>query len=115
MPLYNPYLENDFAPVDEEKLPLPSLKELLNLGKMAKSFLPEPSDKEQQDDSEGGGILGSLGGLVKKFHLDDLETGDILLLIILIYLMIEGDDKLELAITLGVLLVMWLAEKKDED
>lgn len=109
MPLYNPYIEESFLPVEEDKLP--SFKELLNFGKLAKSWLPKPSETRPPEEGEGGSTLGEI---FKKLHLDDLETGDILLLVILIYLMIEGDDKLELAITLGVLFVLWLAEKKEE-
>lgn len=49
----------------------------------------------------------------KKLRLEELDAGDILLVIIVIYLMIEGDDKVELAITLGILAFLWLIDGKD--
>ena len=50
---------------------------------------------------EGGG----LSGLLKAFHLDRLDSGDILLLLIALYLLAEGDDP-ELAIALGLTVFM---------
>ena len=51
--------------------------------------------------------LGSLSGLLKRLHLEDIDTGDILLLLIILYLLVEGDD-LELVIALGLVLIMGL-------
>ena len=48
-----------------------------------------------------------LAGLLKHPKLEDLDTGDVLLLLILLFLFLEGDD-LELIITLGLLLVLGL-------
>lgn len=50
------------------------------------------------------------GGLLKALHLDNFDSGDILLLLILLYLMAEGDD-LELVIALGLVLLMGLGEE----
>jgi hypothetical protein len=55
-------------------------------------------------DSAGGGGLGSL---LKQFKLDSLDTGDILLVLIILFLFLEGDN-LEVVITLGLLLLMGL-------
>ena len=57
--------------------------------------------------------LSSLSGLLKSFHLDKVDTGDILLLLIMLYLFVEGDD-LELVIALGLPLLMGLGDNKDE-
>lgn len=55
-----------------------------------------------------GGREGSgLAGLLKTLHLDSIDAGDILLLLIMLYLMAEGDD-LELVIALGLTLLMGL-------
>lgn len=54
------------------------------------------------------GIVGGLGGLLNRFHLDRLDSGDILLLLILIFLFLEREDNLELVITLGLLLIFGL-------
>lgn len=137
--MYNPYLEDiPFVPVAQEQDNTPSEKGLGDLGGILekfnlsslsslKSLLPikdllkgEEHPKQSRpaketipkEEAAGGGMLDAIKD---KLHLDDLDIGDILLVIILIYLMIEGDDKLELAITLGVLALLWLADsKKDE-
>lgn len=48
-----------------------------------------------------------LAGILKGLKLDDLDTGDILLLLILLFLFLEGDD-MELIITLGLMLLLGL-------
>lgn len=48
---------------------------------------------------------GGLSSLLKTLKLDDIDTGDILLLLIILYLLVEGDD-LELVIALGLVLLM---------
>lgn len=128
--MYNPYLEEvPYEPVEElpllpreeqtmgdlgglaDKFNLSSLKNLLK-GKDSTKTGEEPkSVSPPKEESVGGGLLDTVK---QKLRLEDLDAGDILLVVILIYLMIEGDDKLELAITLGVLAVMWLAEGKKE-
>lgn len=50
------------------------------------------------------------GGLLKTLHLDDLDAGDILLMLIMLYLLVEGDD-LEPVIALGLVLLMGLWEE----
>ena len=64
------------------------------------------------------GLLGiregnSLSGLLKSLHLDNIDTGDVLLLLILLYLLVEGDD-LELVIALGLTLLMGLGDEKEK-
>ena len=54
-----------------------------------------------------------LTNLLKSLRLEDVDTGDILLLLILLYLLVEGDD-LELVIALGLALLMGLGEKETE-
>lgn len=60
------------------------------------------------------GIVGGLSGLLKHIHLEKLDSGDILLVLILIFLFLERDDNLELVITLGLLLVFGLFDSSDE-
>ena len=50
---------------------------------------------------------GGLAGLLKSLKLDELDTGDILLLLIMLFLFLEGDD-MELVITLGLILLLSL-------
>lgn len=56
---------------------------------------------------EGAEKKGVLAGLLKGLKLDGLDTGDILLLLILLFLFLEGDD-MELIITLGLVLLLGL-------
>lgn len=48
-----------------------------------------------------------LSAILKGLKLEDLDTGDILLLLILLFLFLEGDD-MELIITLGLMLLLGL-------
>lgn len=57
-----------------------------------------------------GGEGGGLSGLLKTLHLDNLDAGDILLLLIILYLLVEGED-LDLVIALGIVLFMGLWEE----
>lgn len=77
---------------------------------------PPPSWEAVSGGGGGGGKKPSwLSGLLKNFKLDDLDTGDILLLLIILFLFIDGDD-IELVITLGLLLLFGLGGKdKKED
>lgn len=56
---------------------------------------------------------GGLSGLLNALHLENLDTGDVLLLLIILYLLVEGDD-LDLVIALGLVLIMGLGEEKGE-
>lgn len=53
----------------------------------------------------------ALSGLKKSLKLEKLDTGDILLLLIILYLLVEGED-LDLVIALGLVLLMGLGEDK---
>lgn len=55
---------------------------------------------------------GGLSSLLKTMRLDNIDTGDILLLLIILYLLVEGDD-LELVIALGLVLIMGLGDRED--
>ena len=59
----------------------------------------------------GGQEGKGLTGLLKSLHLENIDSGDILLLLIMLYLLVEGDD-LELVIALGLVLLMGLGEKE---
>lgn len=56
----------------------------------------------------GGGVTRALRAL----HLENLDTGDILLLLIVLYLLAEGDD-LDLVIALGLVLIMGFGDDQD--
>ena len=50
---------------------------------------------------------GALSGLMQALHPEEVDSGDILLAILLLYLLIEGED-LEPAIAVGLVLLMGL-------
>lgn len=54
-----------------------------------------------------------LGSLLQSLKLEGVDSGDILLVLLILFLLIEGEDQWELIITLGLLLIMGLAEGKD--
>ena len=48
-----------------------------------------------------------LAGLLKGLNLEDLDTGDVLLLLILLFLFLDDrENNLELLITLGLMLIL---------
>lgn len=53
-----------------------------------------------------------LSSLLKALKLGDWDSGDLLLLLIILFLLAEGDD-LELVIALGLALMMGLGEEKE--
>ncbi len=64
---------------------------------------PPPAAEEESTAKTQGG----LAGILKALKLDELDTGDILLLLIMLFLFLEGDD-MELVITLGLVLILSL-------
>lgn len=58
-----------------------------------------------------GGVKEALGGLLKGFHLEGLDAGDILLALIVLFLILEDGDNLDLIITLGLMILFSLGEQ----
>lgn len=56
---------------------------------------------------------GGLSALLRSLKLGDWDSGDLLLLLIILFLLAEGDD-LELVIALGLALMMGLGDEKGE-
>ena len=76
---------------------------------------PTPPPSKRAGPLEG--MTGRLGGLLKSVHLEEMDSGDILLILILLFLFLESDDNLELVITLGLLLLFGLfgSDSKEGD
>ena len=75
--MYNPYLPSSWEPVESPPGASP------------------PSEKK------------GLSGLLRGLKLEELDTGDILLLLILLFLFLDDrEDNLELLITLGLMLIL---------
>ena len=63
---------------------------------------PRPTEKAAPT---GTKEKSGLGGLLKGLKLDELDTGDVLLLLILLFLFLDDrEENLELLITLGLML-----------
>lgn len=87
--MYNRYLQQEeqetYAPIPEEK-------------PCQEPTTPPPPQKKD-------GLTGFLRHLLDQFHLDSLDTGDLLLLALLFLLFRENADD-ELLIALGLLLIL---------
>lgn len=51
-----------------------------------------------------------LSALLHRFHLEELDTGDLLLALILLLLILEDGDHWDLIITLGLMILFSLSE-----
>lgn len=79
--MYNPYLSQSW----EERIGRPR----------AETKIPPAKEKT------------GLGGILKHLKLEDLDTGDVLLLLILLFLFLDDrEENLELLITLGLMLIL---------
>ena len=99
--MYNRYIPNGTAytrVLEEDEPPRPLRPEPEPAA--AAPSAPEPAQPEPAKKT-------GLAGLLKGRKLEELDTGDILRLLILLFLFLEGDD-LELIITLGLLLLLGL-------
>lgn len=73
---------------------------------MYNPYLPQGSGPQEREDSSVE-KKGGLSSLLKALKLDDLDTGDVLLLLILLFLFLDDrEDNLELLITLGLMLIL---------
>lgn len=79
---------------------------------------PRPTGPQPSKNDLVGEITGGLGqlleGVLKHFKLENFDTGDILLVLIILFLYLEGDN-LELVITLGLMLLLGLGDDKPEE
>lgn len=62
-------------------------------------------------DGVGDSLSQTVSSVLKSFHLDDLDLGDILLALIVLLLILEDGDSLDVIITLGLMLLFSLGEK----
>ena len=53
-----------------------------------------------------------IAGILKSLHLEDLDSGDVLLLLIILLVFLEGDN-IELVITLALMLLFSLGGEKE--
>lgn len=61
-------------------------------------------------DGLGDGIGQTVDSLLRSFHLENIDTGDILLALIVLFLILEDGDNLDLIITLGLMILFSLGD-----
>lgn len=73
------------------------------------TYAPIPPEEPEKETAEPGqppdGLAGFLRHVLDQFHLERVDTGDLLLLVILFFLFKEDADE-ELLIALGLLLIL---------
>ncbi len=115
--MYNRYLSDASAPyvpvreqAESPESPPHQENRNGNVPPPSGGFGPSPAERIQQLLGFGGkkdaGESGTpLRRLLSRFHLEDVDTGDLLLLILLFFLLEEKADD-ELLIALGILLIL---------
>ena len=96
--MFSQYADGRFAPLDEP---------------LRQPHSAPQSEKKTSNPAKPNALLGELtggitqliGSIGKQFSLSQLDTGDILLVLIILFLFLEGDN-LELVITLGLMLLL---------
>ena len=62
-------------------------------------------------DGLGDSVGQTIRSLLKTFRLENIDTGDILLALIVLFLILEDGDDLDLIITLGLMILFSLGEQ----
>ena len=112
MRLYNRYIPNDteysWVGKEPEKnlgAPLPSSGNKGKSGRIGR----DPLSLLLRNGGNPFPGKGGMSGLLKSLRLEELDSGDILLLLIILFLLVEGDE-LELVIALGLVLIIGLGD-----
>ncbi len=111
--MYNRYLSDEsapYTPIEDARKQAEPQRGAVPPPPPAGGFAPSPAERIQQLLGFGGkkepGESGTpLRRLLTRFHLEDVDTGDLLLLILLFFLLEEKADD-ELLIALGILLIL---------
>lgn len=105
--MYNRYQQGrEFAPVAPEAEAAAPPASPVRAPEHTREERPSPSPLLGE---VAGGFSKLLEGLLGRFSLKGLDTGDILLVLIILFLYLEGDN-LELVITLGLMLLLGLGD-----
>lgn len=109
--MYNRYVRNDTGTYERVSIPEQPAQHTENNEEIHAHF-PEThthvTSTEQGQPSPLAGLFGKSGllsGILDKLKLSDIDTGDLLLLVILFLLFRDGGDD-ELLIALGLLLIL---------
>lgn len=105
--MYSHYLhDDDWMVLDDQPAQEPPRRERPH-------SQPTPPSNNALFREVSGGLTQLLDGLGKHFSLENIDTGDILLVLILLFLFLEGDN-LELVITLGLMLLLGLGGDEEK-
>ena len=111
--MYNRYISQheDYGPIPppRHEPPPPPPPSGGGLGGLLKGLLHGDGDKDGA--GIGDKVDQALRGLCGALGLKELDTGDILLALIVLLLILEDGDDLELFIALGLMLVLHLGER----
>lgn len=109
--MYNRYVRNDTGTYERVSIPEQPVSSPRN-SEETHAYSPEfhthVDSAEQGHPSPLSGLFGKSGllsGILDKLKLSDIDTGDLLLLVILFLLFRDGEDD-ELLIALGLLLIL---------
>ena len=109
--MYNRYVRNDTGTYERVSIPeqsAPHTKDAEASHDHAPQHHFHVASAEQGQTSPLAGLFGKSGllsGILDKLKLSDIDTGDLLLLVILFLLFRDGEDD-ELLIALGLLLIL---------
>lgn len=109
--MYNRYIpqEADYAPIPPPRSqpsgpPPPSRAKGGLSGLLGGLLRQEPGEAKDKVSQALSSLLGSVG-------LKELDTGDILLALVVLFLILEDGDDLDLLITLGLMILLNLGER----
>ena len=109
--MYNRYIRNDQGtytriPQEEPNRPSPSHQKAHQEDheKQQPTF-QSPNNRSHEENRWTDGLTGFLRHILDQLHLDHVDTGDLLLLVLLFFLFREDADE-ELLVALGLLLIL---------
>ena len=115
--MYNRYISQheDYGPIppphrEGASPPSPGGRSGGGLGGLLKGLLRTDGGRPEDGARMGDKVDQAISALCKTLGLKELGTGDILLALIVLLLILEDGDDLELLIALGLMLVMHLGE-----
>ncbi len=101
--MYSQYMDGNFSPIGSQS------QQYTATPQHKPNSKKEPSQPSDLLGGLTGGISQLLSGIGKQFSVGQFDTGDILLVLIILFLFLEGDN-LELVITLGLMLLLGFNE-----
>lgn len=103
--MYNRYVRNDFGVYERVSAAQSHAPHAGSKAHQEPPSCPPPKQDTASPLSSLAGKNGLLSGILGKLKLDAIDTGDLLLLVILFLLFRDGEDE-ELLIALGLLLIL---------